>query len=48
MNLCKIISIILGAICFFSAIRGHYIIAAILFVFAVLIAQRSAEPPRQE
>jgi hypothetical protein len=40
MNLYKILSGMLGLACFLTAVRGHYIIAGILFVIAVLCAQR--------
>lgn len=40
MNQWKIFSIVAGFICFLTAVHGHYIIAGVLFVVAVLCAQR--------
>jgi branched-subunit amino acid transport protein len=40
MNQWKIFSIVAGLVCFLTAVRGHYIIAGVLFVVAVLCAQR--------
>ncbi len=42
MNQWKIFSIVAGFICFLTAVHGHYIIAGILFVVAVLCAHNAA------
>ncbi|GAK59201.1 hypothetical protein U27_06178 [Candidatus Vecturithrix granuli] len=48
MNRWKIFSSIVGLACFMTAVRGHYIIAGILFVIAVLCAQRGVTTNRHK